>query len=230
MSQSHEPTRLILVLEAGDGAAARLAAALATAPVASVVIRAGHGRSFDAASVAPLVAAAQKAGAAALIAGDARLARVLKADGIHLPASETLADDYAAARELISPRFIAGVDAGASRHDAMSAGEAGADYVGFSIAPAMTPAPALTPALTIGGERAAAVAERLELVAWWAEIFEVPCVAFDVASPDEARALAEAGADFISVEAGADASPAAIRDRVAAFGAAVAAPRVAIES
>lgn len=228
MSQSHEPTRLILVLEAGDGAAERLAAALAAVPVASVVIVAGHGRSFDAASVAPLVAAAQKAGAAALIAGDARLARVLKADGIHLPASETLADDYAAARELISPRFIAGVDAGASRHDAMSAGEAGADYVGFSIAPAMTPA--LTPALTIGGERAAAVAERLELVAWWAEIFEVPCVAFDVASPDEARDLAEAGADFISVEAGADASPAAIRDRVAAFGAAVAAPRVAIES
>ena len=224
MSQSHEPTRLILVLEAGDGATERLAAALAAAPVASVVIVAGHGRSFDAASVAPLVAAAQKAGAAALIAGDARLARVLKADGIHLPASETLADDYVAARELISPRFIAGVDAGASRHDAMSAGEAGADYVGFSIAPA------LTPALTIGEERAAAVAERLELVAWWAEIFEVPCVAFDVASLDEARALAEAGADFIGVEVGADASPAAIRDRVAAFGAAVAAPRVAIES
>lgn len=228
MSQSHEPTRLILVLEAGDGATERLAAALAAAPVASVVIVAGHGRSFDAASVAPLVAAAQKAGAAALIAGDARLARVLKADGIHLPASETLADDYVAARELISPRFIAGVDAGASRHDAMSAGEAGADYVGFSIAPAM--APALTPTLTMAEERAAAVAERLELVAWWAEIFEVPCVAFDVASLDEARALAEAGADFIGVEVGADASPAAIRDRVAAFGAAVAAPRVAIES
>ena len=232
MSQSHEPTRLILVLEAGDGATERLAAALAAAPVASVVIVAGHGRSFDAASVAPLVAAAQKAGAAALIAGDARLARVLKADGIHLPASETLADDYVAARELISPRFIAGVDAGASRHDAMSAGEAGADYVGFSIAPAMATAlaPALTPALTMAEERAAAVAERLELVAWWAEIFEVPCVAFDVASLDEARALAEAGADFIGVEVGADASPAAIRDRVAAFGAAVAAPRVAIES
>ena len=228
MSQSHEPTRLILVLEAGDGATERLAAALAAAPLASVVIVAGHGRSFDAASVAPLVAAAQKAGAAALIAGDARLARVLKADGIHLPASETLADDYVAARELISPRFIAGVDAGASRHDAMSAGEAGADYVGFSIAPAM--APALTPTLTMAEERAAAVAERLELVAWWAEIFEVPCVAFDVASLDEARALAEAGADFIGVEVGADASPAAIRDRVAAFGAAVAAPRVAIES
>jgi thiamine-phosphate pyrophosphorylase len=37
------------------------------------------------------------------------------------------------------------------------------------------------------------------LISWWSEIFEPPCVAFDVETPDDARELAEAGADFISV-------------------------------
>ena len=207
----------MLVLEAGDGAAARLSAALAAAPLASVVIAAASGRPLDAAAVAPLVAAVQKAGVAALIAADARIARVVKADGVHLPASATLEDDYAAARELISQRFIAGVDAGASRHDAMSAGEAGADYVGFGIAPDVP-------------DQAAARSERLELIAWWAEIFEVPCVAFDVENPDEARALAEAGADFVGVAIGAGVSPSDVRDRVAAFGAAVSARRDTVAS
>ena len=207
----------MLVLEAGDGAAARLSAALAAAPLASVVIAAASGRPLDAAAVAPLVAAVQKAGVAALIAADARIARVVKADGVHLPASATLEDDYAAARELISQRFIAGVDAGASRHDAMSAGEAGADYVGFGIAPDVP-------------DQAAARSERLELIAWWAEIFEVPCVAFDVENPDEARALAEAGADFVGVAIGAGVSPSDVRDRITAFGEAVAARRDTVAS
>ena len=207
----------MLVLEAGEGAAERLSAALAAASVASVVISAAAGRALDAASAAPLVAAAQKAGAAALIAGDARLARVLKADGIHLPVSETLEDDYAAARALISPRFIAGVDAGTSRHDAMTAGEAGADYVGFGIP-------------VSGVDRAAAIDERIELIAWWAEIFEVPSVAFDVESPDEARALSDAGADFVAIRVGAGVSPAEVRDRVAAFGEAVTADRDTVHS
>ena len=207
----------MLVLEAGDGAAVRLSAALGAAPLASVVIAAASGRPLDAAAVAPLVAAVQKAGVAALIAADARIARVVKADGVHLPASATLEDDYAAARELISQRFIAGVDAGASRHDAMSAGEAGADYVGFGIAPDVP-------------DQAAARSERLELIAWWAEIFEVPCVAFDVENPDEARALAEAGADFVGVAIGAGVSPSDVRDRVAAFGAAVSARRDTVAS
>ena len=207
----------MLVLEAGDGAAQRLAAALDAAPVAAVVITAAAGRVLDAASAAPLVAAAQNAGAAAQISGDARLARTLKADGIHLPASATLEDDFSAARELISPRFIVGVDAGNSRHDAMTLGEAGADYIGFSLPETIA-------------DREAAATERLELVAWWAEIFEVPCVAFDVATIDEARVLAEAGVDFVAIRVVSGTTPTEVRDRVAAFGEAVAAAHASANS
>lgn len=199
----------MLVLDAADGAQQRLAAALDAAAVASVVVAPMAGRALDAASAAPLVAAAQKAGAAALISGDARLARTLKADGVHLPACETLDEAYDAARELISQRFIVGVDAGGSRHDAMTAGEAGADYVGFNVLSAVV-------------DREAARAERLELIEWWAEIFEVPCVAFDVETAGEAKALAEAGADFVAVHVAAGASPASVRELIASLSAAIA--------
>ncbi len=207
----------MLVLDAADGASQRLAAALDAAAVASVVVRPMTGKPLDAASAAPLVASAQKAGAAVLMSGDARLARTLKADGVHLPVSENLEEAYNAARELISQRFIVGVDAGNSRHDAMTAGEAGADYVGFSLASASV-------------DRESARAERLELIAWWAEIFEVPCVAFDVETADEAQALTEAGADFIAVHVAAGASPASVREVMAAMSAAIAAARAPANS
>ena len=63
---------------------------------------------------------------------------------------------------------------GASRHDAMELGEAGADYVAFGIPPDVE-------------DRAVAVERRLDLIAWWSEVFELPCVAFDVADAEEAR-------------------------------------------
>ena len=200
----------MLVLDATEGALQRLSAALDAAAVASVVIAPVAGRPLDAATTAPLVTATQKAGAAALISGDARLARTLKADGVHLPLCANLEEAYNAARELISQRFIVGVDAGASRHDAMTAGESGADYFGFALVAAAT-------------DDETAQAERLDLIAWWSEIFEVPSVAFDVATASDAGDLAAAGADFIAVHVAAGASPASVRELIAAMSAAIAA-------
>ena len=91
----------------------------------------------------------------------------------------------------------------------MTLGEAGADYVGFSFP-------------ETSADRDAAVTQQLELISWWAEIFEVPCVAFDVATIEEARAVAAAGADFIAIRVAGGVSPANVRERVAAFGEAVA--------
>ena len=107
-----------------------------------------------------------KAGAAVLIEGDARLARTTKADGVQLAWSGEPAQDYEDAREILGGRFIVGAASGTSRHDAMSLAEAGADYVAFG--------------LTTGPGIDEARAQRDDLVAWWGEIFEVPCVACDV--------------------------------------------------
>lgn len=209
MSETEHPTDLMLVVEACEGASERLAAALAAARIASVVIAPAVGaKTLDAGAVKALVAQAQAKGAAALVAGDARLARTVKADGVHVPVSDDGEAAYAEAREIAGNGAIVGLDAGRSRHDAMTAGEEGADYVGFGI-------PAFVK------ERETAVERRLDLVAWWAEIFEVPSVAFDVANAEEARDLAMAGADFIAVTLGAGTTAAAAAELVRAFAEAV---------
>jgi thiamine-phosphate pyrophosphorylase len=85
---------------------------------------------------------------------------------------------------MLKPARIAGCGRLASRHDAMVVAEAGADYVMFGEPDATGHRPAFD-----------AVAER---VAWWAELFEVPCVGF-AASLDELEPLVAAGADFIAL-------------------------------
>lgn len=167
-----DPIRLASVLEA-SGAATLLITGAGEAPLTAQAAR-------------PLVEMAQKRDIAALIEGDAQLARTLRADGVHLPWSKDASASYAEAREVLGTRYIVGVDVGRSRHDAMSLAEEGADYIAFGI-PAHVE------------DRDAAGARRRELIAWWSEIFEVPCVAFDVESADEARTLAAAGADFVAM-------------------------------
>ena len=199
----------MVVVEAGEGAAERLLAAIRAADIASLIVRAPADGALTAAEVAPLVAVAQRAQIAVLVEGDARLARTVKADGVHIPVSETAQASFAEAREIAGGRALIGLDAGRSRHDAMTAGEAGADYVGFGI-------PAFVK------DRETAIERRLELIAWWAEIFEVPSVALDVATPDEAAALARAGADFIAFSIAPATSPADASERTCAFAAAIA--------
>jgi thiamine-phosphate pyrophosphorylase len=184
--------QVMVTIETGAGAPARLAAALAAGAVASVVITVPEGT--PAADVQALIGAAQAAGAAALIRDDARLARTLKADGVHLSAGNGKA--FGEAREIIGSRGIVGVDAGRSRHEAMMAGEGGAEYVAFGIPEHVD-------------DRVKAHRRRCELVAWWSEIFEVPVVAFDVATAEEAGQLAAAGADFIGLSLPAREPPAA---------------------
>jgi thiamine-phosphate pyrophosphorylase len=53
------------------------------------------------------------------------------------------------------------------------------------------------------------------MIAWWAPLFEVPCVAFDVETGEEAARLAAAGADFLAVALPAEVAPPALRERLA---------------
>lgn len=199
----------MLVLTADEGARDRLAAAVQAAPVACVVIRPPHRATADRGILTSLVATAQAVGAAALIADDADLAKSLGADGVHLGPGADIADRYAAARVRLGRTAIVGVDPGQSRHDAMTAGEDGADYIAFGL-------PAPESATAPGAEI------RNELVAWWAEVFEVPCVALDTRDVEDARSLAEFGADFVAVDLRDGETPSDVADKLRALAAAVA--------
>jgi thiamine-phosphate pyrophosphorylase len=130
--------------------------------------------------VKPAASRVQAAGAALLLDGRPGIVARAGADGAHLAGPDALQ----AALLSLKPDFIAGAGGLYGRHDAMVAAEAGADYVMFGEPDA-------------GGQHPSrdAVIDR---VAWWAEVFEIPCVAY-APSLDAIDALVAAGADFIAV-------------------------------
>jgi thiamine-phosphate pyrophosphorylase len=188
--------QLMLTVQPGPGALAALRAAFGHCQPAAVLIRPKPEHNLGAGEVKPLVDFAQEYGAAAIIFEDVRLARTLRADGVHFDRTSdgALSDLIADARASLGAAANIGADAGISRHRAMEAGEAGADYVAF------------------GAAEATAVARqaRNDLISWWAGIFEIPCVALDVATADEAEACCADGADFVALTLLAGASEDAI--------------------
>ena len=180
------PPRLYLVtppVGEADGFAAALGAAIGGADVASVLLRLKpDGERALINHIKALAAVVQPKGVALLLDGHAALAARAGADGAHL----TGIDAFTAQGQSLRPARIAGCGGLATRHDAMLAGERGADYVMFGEPDE-------------DGERPSfdAILERVE---WWAEVFEIPCVGY-AATLDEVAPLATAGADFVAVGA-----------------------------
>jgi len=131
--------------------------------------------------------AAKSRNIAAMIKDDAQLARTIKADGVHLSWQDDIMESLEEARQIVGSRAMIGAEAGRSRHTAMCLGDAGADYVAFAI-------PSDVKDLKKAQDR------QLKLVRWWSEIFEVPCVVFNVADQDQMRLLVTGGADFIATD------------------------------
>jgi thiamine-phosphate pyrophosphorylase len=127
-----------------------------------------------------LAPAVQDSGAALLIEGNPELVARAGADGAHLTGIEALQE----ALPTLKPNRIAGAGGLITRHDSMTAGEAGADYVLFG-----------EPDATGQRPSAGAIAERLQ---WWAELFEPPCVGF-ATTMEEVSDFAAVGADFVLV-------------------------------
>jgi thiamine-phosphate pyrophosphorylase len=113
------------------------------------------------------------------------LAKRLKADGVHLGQDDGSPKD---ARAELGREAQIGVTCHASRHLAMEAGEAGADYVAFG---------AFYPSTT--KDKGDAERPEPELLQWWSQIFEIPCVAIGGITPENCMPLVEAGADFLAV-------------------------------
>jgi thiamine-phosphate pyrophosphorylase len=195
---------LYAVLEAGDGASERLAAALDAAEVAAVLIAPASGRRLRADEAKPLLQHVRQAGITTLLLDDAALALALGADGVHLGMAGDPKAAYRAAREALGGDRVVGGDAGVSRHAAMVLAEAGADYVGFGAPPHLK-------------DRDKSRIRRAEMVAWWTTLFEVPCVAFDVETCEEAAALAADGVDFVAVTLAAGLAAPAGADLLAAI-------------
>ena len=160
--------------------AANLEALLDAGDVAAVLLRSTVADEelirHHVATIAPLV---HRVGTALLIEAMPQLASRTAADGAHIGDVSGLS----AALKVLKPDRIVGAGGLRTRHDAMVAGEMGADYVMFGEPDATGHRPS--------------VAALLERVAWWAELFEPPCVGF-AAGLDEVSQLSDAGADFIA--------------------------------
>lgn len=174
-----------------------LKAALSGGDVASLLITPVDDYQTVAETIAPL---AQAAGVAVLVQDDSRTMGRAKADGLHVTAGSAA---LAEAVERLQPKSIVGVGAVKTRHEAMAAGEAGADYVLFGMLDKPEDADAHRKTLDLGG--------------WWAQLFEPPCVLLAGTSDESVRTCAATGADFVAVRHGVWDDPAGPAAAVARF-------------
>lgn len=169
--------------------------ALAASPVAALLLPRGQRSEGSYKALVKAVAPrAQAAGIAVLIEGDPGLVRTLGADGLHV---EGGVNEVKAATSALKPDYIVGAGRIVSRHDAMSKGELGPDYIFF------------------GPLTGARDPEQREMARWWAEIMEVPSVLSDPAATADS-ATAE-GSEFIGLGESLWAAPEGVTARLEAI-------------
>jgi len=165
-----------------SGFTRQLTAALGAGDVAAVLLRMADIDERTLINCAKALApAVQSKDAVLLLDGRPDLVARAGADGAHLTGLAAFSNAVAD----LKPERIVGAGGLVTRHDAMLVAEQGADYVMFGEPLA-------------GGERPAKAAVE-DRVAWWAEVFEVPCVGF-AASVEDVAPLVAAGADFVALE------------------------------
>lgn len=167
--------------------AEQLKQALAGGPVAALQLRLKAVPDDDILRAGEALLPLCRAHDVALIINDrADIARAIGADGVHLGQAD---GDIKDVRKFLGNDVQIGVTCHNSRHLAMDAGEAGADYVAFGAfypTTTKTPPDMATP----------------DILTWWTELAELPCVAIGGITPENAKPLVEAGADFLAVSAG----------------------------
>jgi thiamine-phosphate pyrophosphorylase len=200
------PCQLYLIspLEVGRDFPVQLEAALSAGPVAAFQFRVKDVDQHEAAALAePLQAICAAHDVAFIVNDSVALAKRLKADGVHLGQGD---GDVSEARELLGRDAQIGVTCHNSRHLAMEAAEAGADYVAFG---------AFYPTQTKSVEHIA----DLDTLQKWSLVTEVPCVAIGGITADNAKPLIDGGAEFIAVSNAVWTHPQGPAEAVKAFNA-----------
>jgi thiamine-phosphate pyrophosphorylase len=181
-----EPAKLYLISpqEVGGAFPDRLMAALEPRLAAAFQLRVKDIDEHELARLAePLQRICADTDVAFIVNDSMSLAKRLGADGVHLGQSD---GDVREARALLGPSAQIGKTCHDSRHFAMEAGEAGADYVAFG---------AFYPTTTKPSD----YRPDPSILTWWSTLFEIPCVAIGGITPDNVRPLVDAGADFLAV-------------------------------
>ena len=181
-----EPAKLYLISpqEVDGGFPDRLRAALEPGIAAAFQLRVKDADEHELVRLAePLQRICADADVAFIVNDSMALAKRIGADGVHLGQSD---GDVRDARALLGPAAQIGKTCHDSRHLAMEAGEAGADYVAFG---------AFYPTTTKPSD----YRPETSILTWWSTLFEIPCVAIGGITPSNARPLVDAGADFLAV-------------------------------
>lgn len=144
---------------------------------------------------------AQSRDVAVLLNDRADLVAETGCDGVHVGQQDVTCEK---ARQLVGVERIVGVTCHGSRHLAMAAAEAGADYVAFG---------AFYPTAT----KVASTRAHTSILQWWSRTTTVPCAAIGGITMDNCRQVAKAGADFVAVSAGVWGHPDGPAAAVAAF-------------
>ncbi|MHA6722814.1 thiamine phosphate synthase [Sphingomonas sp. RS2018] len=175
---------LISPLDVSGAFSDRLRRALDAGPVAAFQFRVKGVDQHEAARLAdPLRRICADADVAFIVNDSISLAKRLGADGVHLGQGD---GDPREARDVLGPDAQIGVTCHDSRHLAMEAGEAGADYVAFG---------AFYPTTT----KTVQHVPDPSILSWWGALFEIPSVAIGGITPANAKPLVAAGADFLAV-------------------------------
>ncbi len=186
MSEAHDPCRLYLRLPAcvGKDSVNDLQCALSGGDIACILLKSQLERPVDQDLACQLRETAHAHLVAFLVEDNWQLAELIGADGIHLSTRLTVTEEaYRRARNHLGEESIIGANCN-SRHSAMVHGELGAQYVAF------------------GDDNEKCDFDNkqdLELITWWAELFEVPVIAWNVKQIETAESL-KRHADFIAVE------------------------------
>lgn len=208
MTGPEDRCRLVLIVPEGGEAeeqAKILGDALRGGDVASVILpQYGLDESAFQKRAALLVPVVQAAGAAALIAGDSRVAGRVRADGLHIAGN---AADLAEAVEKFAPKLIVGGGNATDRHAALEMGDANPDYLFFG--------------KLDGDIRPEPHPKNLALGEWWAEMVAIPCIVMGGSDPASALAVAETGAEFAALSKAVFSHPAGAAAAVSEINAAL---------